>query len=209
MKNKIYLPFVVVIVVFTFGMILLGITSYKSERKVELMEFELLQRDEAIKQHEHDLVDIQNKLIESQENLHIEEERRESLSAKINEMETDLEEANKIISDFKSDEYELIYIGDYKLTHYCSEIYSHICGTGSGLTATGTQVIPGRTIAVDPKVIPYGSEVYIEGYGWRVAEDCGGAVNGKHIDIAVNSHSQALSMGTTTGGVWLLVKRGS
>ena len=207
MKNKIYLPFVVVIVVFTFGMILLGITSYKSESKVKLMEFELLQRDEAIKQHEHDLVDIQNKLIESQENLHIEEERRERLSAKIDEMETDLEEANKIISDFKSDEYELIYIGDYKLTHYCSEIYSHICGTGSGLTATGTQVIAGRTIAVDPKVIPYGSEVYIEGYGLRVAEDCGGAVNGKHIDIAVYSHSQALSMGTTSGGVWLLVKR--
>ena len=75
------------------------------------------------------------------------------------------------------------------------------------MTATGTQVIPGRTIAVDPKVIPYGSEVYIEGYGLRVAEDCGGAVNGKHIDIAVYSHSQALSMGTTSGGVWLLVKR--
>ena len=120
----------------------------------------------------------------------------------------ELLKANVIITDLKSNEYEFIYLGEYKLTHYCTEKREHICGTGAGITATGTQVTAGRTIAVDPSVIPYGTEVYIEGYGLRTAEDCGGSVKNKHIDIAVETHSQALSMGKTTGGVWLLVKKG-
>ena len=52
-------------------------------------------------------------------------------------------------------------------------------------TATGTRATAGRTIAVDPKVIPYGTKVYIEGWGYRIAEDCGG-FSGKHIDIFVD-----------------------
>lgn len=111
------------------------------------------------------------------------------------------------LDDFKSAKYELVYIGDYKLTHYCVEQYSHICGTGTGLTATGTQVTAGKTVAVDPTIIPYGTKMYIEDYGWRVAEDCGGAVKGSHIDIAVDSHDDALSMGTKIGGVWILVNK--
>lgn len=124
-------------------------------------------------------------------------------------LQAELDEANATIKDLKSEKYELVYIGDYKLTHYCTENRAHICGSGAGITATGTQVTAGRTIAVDPNSIPYGTKVYIEGYGWRVAEDCGGAVKGKHIDIAVDTHSQAESMGTTTGGVWILAKKGS
>ena len=124
-------------------------------------------------------------------------------------LHNELEAMNIMLSTLQNSEYEFVYIGDYKLTHYCCEKRPHICGSGAGITSTGTQVTAGRTIAVDPSVIPYGTEVYIEGYGWRVAEDCGGAVNGKHIDIAVATHSQALSMGTTTGGVWILIKKGS
>lgn len=114
--------------------------------------------------------------------------------------------ANTTIEELKNTGYKLVYLGDFKITHYCTEKREHICGTGNGITATGTQVTAGRTIAVDPKVIPYGTKVYIEGYGWRVAEDCGGAVDDKHIDIAVDTHSQAMSMGIKTGGVWVLIK---
>lgn len=124
-------------------------------------------------------------------------------------LHNELEVMNIMLSALQNTEYEFVYIGDYKLTHYCCEKRPHICGSGTGITSTGTQVTAGRTIAVDPSVIPYGTEVYIEGYGWRVAEDCGGAVNGKHIDIAVDTHDQAEYMGTTTGGVWVLVKKGT
>lgn len=123
------------------------------------------------------------------------------------DLSNQLKIANDTLSDLKNTEYELIYIGEYQITHYCAEKYAHICGTGSGKTATGTNVTPGRTIAVDPSVIPYGSEVYIEGYGWRMAEDCGSAVNGKHIDVAVQTHSDAMSFGVKNTGVWILVKK--
>lgn len=49
--------------------------------------------------------------------------------------------------------------------------------------------------------------MYIEGYGWRIAEDCGGWVNGKHIDIAVDTHAEASFMGVKNGGVWILVDK--
>lgn len=128
----------------------------------------------------------------------------------VNELlEMELANAQEIIYNLKNTEYEIKYLGDYTLTHYCVEESQHICGEGTGLTATGSTVTVGRTIAVDPSVIPYGTKVYIEGYGWRVAEDCGGAVNGQHIDIAVETHTQALSMGTTAGGVWILVEKSS
>ena len=62
-------------------------------------------------------------------------------------------------------------------------------------TATGTVPEEGRTIAVDPKVIPYGTHVFIEGMGEYIAEDCGGGVNGNHIDIYFSSHEDAIKFG--------------
>ena len=53
---------------------------------------------------------------------------------------------------------------------------------GGGNTATGTVVRKG-TVAVDPRVIPLGTRMYIPGYGYGVAEDTGGAVIGNIIDL--------------------------
>lgn len=122
------------------------------------------------------------------------------------ELKGKLKAANKTIKDLKDSEYKLVYIGEYKISHYCIEEYNHICGNGNGITATGTKIKPGRTIAVDSSYIPYGSTVYIEGYGWRVAEDCGGAIKGKHIDMAVETHDKAMANGVKHTGVWILVK---
>ena len=49
--------------------------------------------------------------------------------------------------------------------------------------------------AVDPKVIPLGSQVYVEGHGWRIAEDVGGKVKGNIIDIFMGSRKEALNLG--------------
>ncbi|WP_377945394.1 3D domain-containing protein [Alicyclobacillus fodiniaquatilis] len=66
---------------------------------------------------------------------------------------------------------------------------------GYGVTATGTSAASGRTVAVDPTVIPYGALLRIDGVGWRVAEDTGGAIRGNHIDVLVESRRGALTFG--------------
>lgn len=52
-----------------------------------------------------------------------------------------------------------------------------------------------KVIAVDPNVIPLGSEVYVEGYGYATAADTGGAINGNKIDLHVPSQDEAVNFG--------------
>ena len=67
--------------------------------------------------------------------------------------------------------------------------------SGDGITSTGTKPKWG-TIAVDPKVIPYGTKVYIPMYNKVfIAEDCGGAIKGNKIDIYMNSTQECLNFG--------------
>ena len=149
---------------------------------------------------------LNNKLEAANTSLQEEKNKVAELNAEIANIQSKLDAANTTITDLKNSEYKLVYMGEFKLTHYCTENYPHICGSGAGVTATGTKVTVGRTVAVNPKTIPYGSRVYIEGYGWRIAEDTGSAVKSNQIDIAVEAHNQAMSMGVNRGGVWLLVK---
>lgn len=79
-------------------------------------------------------------------------------------------------------------------TAYCPCEY---CTDGDGITATGTKATAGRTIAVDPSVIPYGTEVIINGHTY-IAEDCGAAIKGNCIDIYFNSHEEARQFGRQT-----------
>lgn len=84
------------------------------------------------------------------------------------------------------------YVGNFKLTHYCP------CATCNGSygnkTALGTTLTPYNTIAVDPRVIPLGSKVEIQGKTY-IAEDTGGAIKGNRIDVCVSSHSEAYAKG--------------
>lgn len=64
-----------------------------------------------------------------------------------------------------------------------------------GLTASGTVPQEGRTVAVDPDVIPLGSELWIDGEGPFIAEDTGSGINGSTIDVYHQSHAAALEWG--------------
>lgn len=89
----------------------------------------------------------------------------------------------------------IVDIGICKISAYCREDYPHICNDGdSTITATGTTPTVGRTIAVDPNLIPYGSEVTINGNTY-IAEDCGGAIKGNRVDILFDTHQEALEFG--------------
>ncbi|MFC7783966.1 3D domain-containing protein [Rossellomorea sp. GCM10028870] len=76
--------------------------------------------------------------------------------------------------------------------------YTAYCEGCIGITKTGVDLIENpdaRVIAVDPSVIPLGSKVYVEGYGYARAEDTGGAIKGKRIDIYMEKEKDALKYG--------------
>ena len=99
-------------------------------------------------------------------------------------------------------EEELINIGNYILTAYCP--CEKCCGKSDGITATGAKVQQGVTVAVDPNVIPYGTELIINGHTY-IAQDCGGAIKGNKIDIYFDSHAEALNFGIQTADVYVKV----
>ena len=101
---------------------------------------------------------------------------------------------------------ELLALGAFKITHYCPG--PCCCGKwADGITSTGTKATQGRTIAVDPAVIPYGSEVlvvYEDGTeAVYIAEDCGGAIQGNRIDVYMDSHQAALVEGIKAAEVFV------
>ncbi|HEV7732264.1 MAG TPA: 3D domain-containing protein [Candidatus Binatia bacterium] len=68
--------------------------------------------------------------------------------------------------------------------------------TNDGLTATMTKADPkSRIVAVDPKLIPYGSWVWVEELGWFRAEDCGGAIKGFRLDLLTATEKEAFQFG--------------
>lgn len=93
------------------------------------------------------------------------------------------------------------FVGTFRLTAYCP--CSICCGSNTGITATGTVPVQGRTIAADPSVLPYGTVVYIEGYGTFTVEDTGAFASGT-IDIFFDSHSVAYDFGVQYADVYIV-----
>lgn len=102
-----------------------------------------------------------------------------------------------------------VKIENVTMTHYC--ICQKCCGKSPdnpdyGITASGRKATPYVSVAVDPNVIPLGSDVLVD-YGdgeihYYRADDIGGSVKGNHIDLCVGSHQEAIDLGVKTVTVW-------
>lgn len=122
---------------------------------------------------------------------------------RIIEIETDKEsDTNQVIKP--------VSLGNFKLTAYCS--CSLCCGkwaynrpNGVVYGAIGEELKEGYSIAVDPTVIPYRTEVIINGHIYK-AQDCGGAIKGNRIDIYFEDHQAALNFGVKYAEVYLVEK---
>lgn len=131
-------------------------------------------------------------LIKTQEYTLAQEEAAESNTSKDNEYSQ-----SPIIPSGEG----LISLGIFKLTGYCP--CSQCCGEAhSGHTSTGAVPHANHTVSVDPKFIPYGTVLVINGIEY-VAEDCGGGVNKYHIDIFFNTHAEALTFGVKYAEVFV------
>ena len=91
-------------------------------------------------------------------------------------------------------------LGTFKCTYYTGA-----ADEGGNITALGTPVTPWYTVAVDPRVIPLGSKIHIEGYdGIFYCADTGSAIKGSILDIAVGSKSEASNLGVQYHKVYLV-----
>ena len=111
------------------------------------------------------------------------------------EIETTTEAEPTTIKFEDIPEYE--ELGTFKLTAYC--ICRECCGKSPehpeyGITASGTRATPGRSVAVDTSIIPFGTKLYINGNTY-IAEDTGKLVKGNVVDICFESHEEANSFG--------------
>lgn len=97
-------------------------------------------------------------------------------------------------------------VGDFKYTKSLTVVatgYTQYDEGCTSTTATGTAAVRGA-VAVDPSVIPLGTQLYIPGYGIGTAEDTGGAIEGNRIDLCYNSVNEAFAWGRQTVTVYIL-----
>lgn len=86
-------------------------------------------------------------------------------------------------------------IGEFDIT-----FYTH---TGNK-TSTGVYPQIDRTIATDPNVIPYGSIIYVDGYGAFIAEDTGADIKNNRLDIFVDTKEEAIQKGRVKAKVYMI-----
>lgn len=125
----------------------------------------------------------------------------EQQKIKIVEIETDKEVDAQAI--------EPVSLGEFKLTAYCS--CKICCGiwainrpNGIVYGAIGEELKEDYSIAVDPNVIPYRTEVIINGNTYK-AQDCGGAIKGNRIDVYFEDHNDALEFGVQYAEVFVKI----
>jgi 3D (Asp-Asp-Asp) domain-containing protein len=85
-------------------------------------------------------------------------------------------------------------------TAYCP--CEKCCGKNDGITATGVKAKENRTVAADPNILPYGTEILC-GMGEFVVEDCGGAIKGNRVDFFFDTHEEALKFGRQEFTIWV------
>lgn len=106
-----------------------------------------------------------------------------------------------VTTQSQTDTSEAVSLGTFHLTAYCA--CADCCGTADGITATGTHATQGRTVAVDPDVIPLGSTVIINGHEF-IAEDVGGLIEENKIDIYFDDHQEATNFGNKYAEVFVI-----
>jgi len=86
----------------------------------------------------------------------------------------------------------------WKRTWYGRPVYDYGRNKGKrirvGQTASGVMATRG-TIAADTSRYPFGTILYVPGYGYGRVEDRGGSIKGDHIDLFFSSHRRALEWG--------------
>lgn len=123
-------------------------------------------------------------------------------------LENGKEAARKLLSEevIRPKQDKVVAVGTKEIDHQVSSdsestgkslyvtatAYSENCSDCTGITATGLNLRANpslKVIAVDPSIIPLGTKVYVDGYGYAIAADTGGAIKGYRIDLFMPSET--------------------
>lgn len=134
---------------------------------------------------------FKNQIITQKENIISDKDSEITILSKtVDELSTIIEEEHSNI--------QIAYLGKFTLTYYSKEQFPHA-------TYTGVMPQAGITVAVDPNLIPLGSQLYINGLGVRYAQDTGGKIKGNNIDVFVDTTAEAIKLGRKQQiDVWIL-----
>ena len=112
-----------------------------------------------------------------------------------------------LIDSLEPETVQLVYVGEFYITMYAATVEQ--CGNSLGITASGRKVTDNpecHTVAVDPSVIPLGSNLKIEGWPdvYR-ADDTGSAIQGFDIDVFTTSEAESKQFNNQSGvKVWII-----
>lgn len=180
MKIKTYIVSIAIITFcFAMGLIVFGYALTVKDKENRLL------RDD-VNRLELDLAERENEIYELSLEIASTNRTLADTAFALDNAILELEEAKKA-----GDILHLDYVGTFNCTAYCCEKYPHICGTGSGKTASGAPVTADVSVAVgDLEMFPYGTIIYIEDVGIRIVQDTG-SFNPSKIDVAVDTHKHA------------------
>lgn len=129
------------------------------------------------------LLEKHKELVYWQEKADKQAETLEQFDSELADLNIQISELERTISFYESWQ----CLGEFKVTYYWPGEDSYGSATSTGVTAQ-----EGRTVAVDPNIIPYGTEIMIDGHIY-IAEDTGSALKGNRtIDIFVNSPKEEM-----------------
>lgn len=157
---------------------------------------------------------LERQQVEFEETIEKKDGQIKKKDKKINSLEEEIESLKKELQSKKADEARQAVVASssslpsrgsggpsFKEMTMTATAYTAYCKGCSGTTATGINLRENpslKVIAVDPSVIPLGTKVFVEGYGYAVAGDTGGAIKGSKIDIFIPNKSDAYEWGVKT-----------
>lgn len=135
------------------------------------------------------------------------EQDKENLAQVVDEHDAECNGLTQVIESLEGilerDIAEGTLLGTFEATAYTDDANSQ--GKWVGQTATGRKPQVG-VVAVDPRVIPLETDLFIEGYGYAVAGDVGGAIKGKRVDLFMDTRAECRSFGRNQLRVWIVNK---
>lgn len=189
------------------------------EQDVANRDAKILSLENRAYQYDLEIEELNNNIETLVDNRDILQEKCTKLEKKLHKAEIEISDVNDLYGDYLSEAEKFLIqyqqeggevedIGQWKCTAYCCEKRAHICGTGTGITASGEPVQADVSVSINKGnlgKLPFGTKIYIEGVGVRTIQDTGGGVTINQFDCAVDTHSHALSWeGFGTHRAWIL-----